>query len=617
MTETIKFTDLPEVAAPADIDAVAAVVEEGISRKVSLRDMPFGKWYNSLAELKNAVGHVAGDYAQFPRNGVVTTVLAKATTTPDEYGLIASTGSPAIDWEVQAGENGYNVKSFGAVGDGVTDDTASINSVTQGVRVDLAGGVYAIETDVTISGHYSNGTLLLKNTAKIIAADSITLNCKVLLDDSHRGYWMEADGIDGVHFGADFEYDGNDSGIGTITTIADKSEADIKNCTRITAIGAYFHDSNGSPLRITDSTRITIANCRAEDLIGLNTYGGNGIQTSAFARLQRCEYIAIVGNEGRNIDDNVFAGIGVRHMLMTGNNFHDVRFLTILHEGAAYEMEDVVVSGNVTTGCQDGFILGWWDGSRGYECKNVTISGNIFHSSATPAGTAWGKNYGFRVRYTTENCVISGNQFRSDFSCVAADSSIEANLPAGGFHDNLLTGNVFIAGEGGTTSPLIINESDGGDNNTYVGNDIRSLQYVSGSVQPVQTGTNATFKSNKVYAPAGYLDSIFKAGSVVRGNTFDTRGVLAGNAQYELIDNDFINGADINETGTAVKISGNRGTTNNQILVNNRKILEGAGSPEGVVTALIGSQYIRRDGGAGTSFYVKESGTGNTGWMAK
>ena len=43
----------------------------------------------------------------------------------------------------------------------------------------------------------------------------------------------------------------------------------------------------------------------------------------------------------------------------------------------------------------------------------------------------------------------------------------------------------------------------------------------------------------------------------------------------------------------------------------------GLGSPEGVVTAGIGSTYQRTDGGANTSFYVKESGTGNTGWVAK
>jgi len=44
----------------------------------------------------------------------------------------------------------------------------------------------------------------------------------------------------------------------------------------------------------------------------------------------------------------------------------------------------------------------------------------------------------------------------------------------------------------------------------------------------------------------------------------------------------------------------------------------GTGTPEGAVTANIGSTYRRTDGGAGTSFYVKESGNGaNTGWVAK
>lgn len=43
----------------------------------------------------------------------------------------------------------------------------------------------------------------------------------------------------------------------------------------------------------------------------------------------------------------------------------------------------------------------------------------------------------------------------------------------------------------------------------------------------------------------------------------------------------------------------------------------GSGDPEGSVTAPVGSIYSRTDGGALTSFYVKESGTGNSGWVAK
>lgn len=43
--------------------------------------------------------------------------------------------------------------------------------------------------------------------------------------------------------------------------------------------------------------------------------------------------------------------------------------------------------------------------------------------------------------------------------------------------------------------------------------------------------------------------------------------------------------------------------------------ITGTGSPEGVVTASIGSIFRRTDGGEGTSIYYKESGVGNTGWV--
>jgi parallel beta-helix repeat protein len=42
----------------------------------------------------------------------------------------------------------------------------------------------------------------------------------------------------------------------------------------------------------------------------------------------------------------------------------------------------------------------------------------------------------------------------------------------------------------------------------------------------------------------------------------------------------------------------------------------GTGTPEGVVTASIGSSFFRTDGGVGTTHYKKTSGTGNTGWTA-
>lgn len=43
----------------------------------------------------------------------------------------------------------------------------------------------------------------------------------------------------------------------------------------------------------------------------------------------------------------------------------------------------------------------------------------------------------------------------------------------------------------------------------------------------------------------------------------------------------------------------------------------GSGSPEGAVTAPVGTLYTDTAGGESTTLYVKETGTGNTGWVAK
>lgn len=62
--------------------------------------------------------------------------------------------------------------------------------------------------------------------------------------------------------------------------------------------------------------------------------------------------------------------------------------------------------------------------------------------------------------------------------------------------------------------------------------------------------------------------------------------------------------------GVYVRVAGNAAPFGPNIIV-------GSGSPEGAVTARVGSMYLRLDGGAASTMYVKESGTGNTGWAAK
>lgn len=67
-----------------------------------------------------------------------------------------------------------------------------------------------------------------------------------------------------------------------------------------------------------------------------------------------------------------------------------------------------------------------------------------------------------------------------------------------------------------------------------------------------------------------------------------------------------------NGTGLDVRLADDSGYAPTQALYDRF----GTGSPESVVTAPIGTIYHRTDGGTNTTIYRKESGVGNTGWVA-
>jgi len=90
--------------------------------------------------------------------------------------------------------------------------------------------------------------------------------------------------------------------------------------------------------------------------------------------------------------------------------------------------------------------------------------------------------------------------------------------------------------------------------------------------------------------------------------------VTGTNGYNRLTNNDVYNSgrfANITRTDTTTVL------INNMEVQNSLSTFQNVNSPESVVTAPVGSVYQRTDGGAGTSIYIKESGTGNTGWVAK
>lgn len=70
---------------------------------------------------------------------------------------------------------------------------------------------------------------------------------------------------------------------------------------------------------------------------------------------------------------------------------------------------------------------------------------------------------------------------------------------------------------------------------------------------------------------------------------------------------------------TAAAVGGDKGADNiNAVKYHIGTVFwsTGTGTPESAVTAPVGSLFSRTDGGGGTTLYVKETGSGNTGWAA-
>lgn len=214
------------------------------------------------------------------------------------------------------------------------------------------------------------------------------------------------------------------------------------------------------------------------------------------------------------------------------------------------------------------------------------------------AGLRGHKWIGGNLRTRANNSVILGKCDGIDFGFSATETPPLAGVPGadaqGVISVSASTGRVrtnigsmsSVAGLGldaiAATGSLI---SLGGQNQDEI------VVSKAGAVTRVQAGSVAT---NSVVSTS---DAILQAatGSVVRGRVNSTTVYTADATRFSA------------STG-AVRLGG---TTAAPI------IIAVTGTPEGQTTAPVGSLALRLDGGASTTLYVKQTGTGNTGWVAK
>lgn len=183
----------------------------------------------------------------------------------------------------------------------------------------------------------------------------------------------------------------------------------------------------------------------------------------------------------------------------------------------------------------------------------------------------------------------------------------------------------IFAGDGSAAAPSFAFTNDP-DTGIYRGG-ANDLRFVTGGVVALSLSAlqNATFAGNVVTGASGIFGV---SGRLLITSPADGVMLIRNNAatdfsrlQFGGTTNSF---PSIKRSGAVldVKLADDSGFCGLRaeyfrIQTTDAYIRAGTGSPEGVLTAGIGSIYQRIDGGAGTSLYVKESGTGNTGWVAK
>lgn len=432
--------------------------------------------------------------------------LANVDNTSDTSKPVSTATSTALNLRVLKSTQSVNVKDYGATGDGVTNDTTSIQAA-----IDAAG--YGGEVYFP-RGNYSFSTLTLNHSQKL------------------RG--------DGWHFLRD-----------AVTTFG---SADYTNANGLIYI-------QGSVLRSTTTSGFAITHVGS---------GGNNIMEGHIQNL------ALIG-PGSGTSAGVTVGNGTitvvdatyRNILIA--NFATGLVLNAVNEGRFYDVKiqgcTKAVSGVTVVNSNAFYSLNIQRCTDGFVFEDTTSTNNAWYSPIfqNVSGTAML----MRGRLALiMNPYFEGCPIPFDYVAQLSSTMFAPTFQGAGTKTSQIrsgsNNNLFWNLETSAAQAI----SNAGTANSFQG----TLTGVTGAgANPVLwDSSNGTFSYRNFIAPSTVGPS-FQAGS-----SFGFRFGASGS-----------------------------------------QILQGTGSPEGVITAPVGSIFLRTDGAGSSTLYTKESGSGNTGWTAE
>lgn len=538
----------------------------------------------------------------------------------------------ALDANFAAVRYFVSVREFGAVGDGTTDDTTALQTaLTAGGNIYIPDGTYitlplfAASNTRILMGR--NATLKAKTgygvndrLLNIITVDDFEMiggtiqmlraayagvvneqrHC-VMISGSNRIKLIRVKAIDS---GGDGFYIGGAAG-----------------CTDVLLEDCVASNHFRNALSITRGDKITVLRGQYSQANGTTEapagpWAGIDVEPNASTTLDN---VVIDGAECFSNNGNGILCSGPSTAITDRLTIRNCRVHDNLLQGIkpAY-VQKLIVDGNevwsnTTGGIEDTTALSSWQritnntiysnggsGIKGFSSKAV-ISGNTILNAGAD-GIKW--QFGQFVNISgNEICDSGGHGITYER---AYNSAITGNVVMNSqFHGIFITGtstssvtksrNWVVSGNSVFASSLATDNTYAG---IYADANANTGTITGNAIKRADTGNqpiNAIFASDATVKTAGNETSL---------------GAKSGNSQISVGGvalASFINNGDVQGINAMTRT----------YITSTVWIGGGTGTPEGAQAAGIGSIWMRTDGGAGTSHYVKESGTGNTGWVAK
>lgn len=320
-----------------------------------------------------------------------------------------------------------NVLDYGAVGDGVTDDTSAITNavaacVAENKTLYVPTGVYIIkEIDSESFSIFaeSNAVFKLKTGGAYIfnidGTNSFTWQNIILDGNGETAYAYTIANVDGVVM--------NDV---SVTGFADRCCVFEQSATNVQIVGGTYSDCTGADVLVLKSNYNTITGCHFRDIqehaVRFGRFSSDAaVDSGCYSTVSGCTFDNVT-------NDPVLCELNSKFITVENNNFFEARNICKITP-ATDDCHSINVIGN-TLRKPKGVVSGFTRGVSALDSDRVTVANNVIDLAGSEVGgVTTNADAGIVVG---TNCTVSGNVItgasaNNGISC-EANTSVNGNV---------------------------------------------------------------------------------------------------------------------------------------------------------------------------------------------